>query len=146
MREDRQHIELRRLIAHVLIQIPSPLPLEVYPKQCVWSSGRDTQTPLRSQPRRFCQNNAEGVCQFQPRVTPWDKQFDLLNRTPKVLARQEFVLANPFRVETDLKNAADPGCYPGLELANAFGVHATEAKELWTGETIPATDGLRLTI
>jgi hypothetical protein len=70
--------------------------------------------------------NAEGVRQFQPRVTPWAKELICL-KTLKVLASYfefghvSFLFANPFRVAGD-GHHVPPGCYPGLKLANAFGV------------------------
>jgi hypothetical protein len=71
-----------------------------------------------------CWINAEGVRQFQPRVTPWVNVMPKF-ATLKGLANGKAHTSNDWRtpsVFSRLNNSFPPGCYPGLELANAFGV------------------------
>ena len=74
--------------------------------------------------------NAEGVCKFQPRATPWEKsqvRFQNSERVREFHRRLEMVpLGNPFRVGNECllnTQGSAPGARnPGLELLNAFGV------------------------
>lgn len=61
---------------------------------------------------------AEGFGQFQPRVTPWDKESPKEERNTESVGKVR-------RIPSGLggrHSSLYPGCYPGLEFANAFGV------------------------
>ena len=69
--------------------------------------------------------NAKGVCEFQPRVTPWDARIGENRKTPKVLARRRIeysFLLTLSGLNHRHPRFAHPGCYPVPELTNAFGV------------------------
>ncbi len=63
-------------------------------------------------------NYTQGVAQLQPRVTPWDK-------TPLPQDSKPEGVGNVRRTLSGLEGShltPYPGCYPELELSNAFGV------------------------
>lgn len=68
--------------------------------------------------RKTRDSYAEGVGEFQPRVTPWDKESFRTERNTESVCDMERTPAGL----RDPHSSSDPGCYPGLELANAFGV------------------------
>jgi hypothetical protein len=74
--------------------------------------------------------NAEGVCKFQPRATPWEKSVLRFQTSERVRefgrAFETMSIGNPFRVANNrLPNTRVARCArnPGLEFENAFGVN-----------------------
>src|SRR5215813_15338611 len=75
--------------------------------------------------------NAEGVCEFKPRATPWEKAnliFCELCKSSQSSSAESLGLASNrllcelFQSLRRAINLFSPGRCPGLEFANAFGV------------------------
>ena len=71
--------------------------------------------------------NTEGVFQFEPRVTPWGKSSEIdcnpegVGQPTLVFAGREGFAGQPLSGLQSISTLY-PGCYPGLELENTFGV------------------------
>jgi hypothetical protein len=80
--------------------------------------GFASETAANSNWRMTRDSYAEGVGEFQPRVTPWDKE--LLRKESNTEGVGD-MRKTPSGLD-DRRGSPNPGFYPGLELANTFGV------------------------